>query len=145
MFLNLKSLFFDTIFFEKITKFLRGWVAFFVKKFTLHLSQGEIALKIAFFCEFCEKFKLLISLDWRLLEVFWDHIWTSYVFWVFATKIFDFWFHFFGKIIMFLRGSQAFPVINFRSPFPRRIPLLNFKHSDFWEKLNFPYLLINSS
>ena len=131
MFLNLKSLFFDTIFFEKITKFLRGWVAFFVKKFTLHLSQGEIALKIAFFCEFCEKFKLLISLDWRLLEVFWEHIWTSYVFRVFATKIIDFWLHFFVKVVMFLTGWEAFPIINLRSHFPTGIPLLNFQFSNF--------------
>ena len=50
-------------FFEKITNFLRGWDAFFVKKFTEHLPAGDIALKFAIFCEFCEKFKLLISLD----------------------------------------------------------------------------------
>ena len=136
MFLNLKSLFFDTFFFEKITKFLRGWDTFFVKKFTEYLSQGEIALKFAIFCEFCEKFKLLISLDLKLLEVFWGHFWTSYVIWVFATEIIDFWLDFFGKIIMFLRGWQAFPVINFQSLFYHSIPPLNFQIYDFWEKLN---------
>ena len=42
------------VLFFSITKFLEGWVAFFVKKFTLHLSQGDIALKFAIFCEICE-------------------------------------------------------------------------------------------
>ena len=40
--------------FFSITKFLEGWVAFFVKKFTLHLSAGDIALKFAIFFEICE-------------------------------------------------------------------------------------------
>ena len=97
------------------------------------------------FPEFGEIFKLLIFLNLRLLEAFWGHLWTLCVFWVFGPEIIDFWLHFFEKVIIFLRGSQAFPVINFRSPFPRRIPLLNFILSDFWEKLNCPYLLINSS
>ena len=88
----------------------------------------------------------IVHISWlRLLEAFWGHFWTFCVFWVSEAEIIDFWLHFFEKVIMFLRGSQAFPVINFRSPFPWRIPLLNFQLSDFWEKLNCPYLLIYSS
>ena len=120
-------------FFEKITKFLWGWDAFFRENLSEHLSRGEIALKFAIFCQFCEKFKLLITLDKKLLEAFWDNFWALHIFWVFATKIIVSWLHFFGKGAKFLRGWEAFSGKKIFKPFLAANTALKFPYE---EKLN---------
>ena len=145
MFLRLKSLFFDTIFLKKSLSFWGAETPFSSKNSPSIFQRGKSLLNLRFFANFTKKFKLLISLDLKLLEVFWGHFWTFYVIWVFATEIIDFWLDFFRKVILFLRGWQAFPVINFYSLFYRSIPPLNFQIYDFWEKLICSYLLIKGS
>ena len=127
MFLNLKSLFFDTIFLKKSLS-LWGAETPFRQKFSVYLSPGDIALKFAVFCAF--KFELLISLDWSLLDNFWGHFWATYVFRVFTTEIIVFWLLFFGKDLMFLRGREAFPGKKFPKPLSGGYTDLKFRN--FW-------------
>ena len=96
------------LFFWKNHQVYEGQRHIFRQKFFVYLSQEEIALKFAIFCEFFEKFKLLISLDWSLLEDFWGHFWAFYVFRIFATKIIGFDDIFLEKSLSFWGAYKPF-------------------------------------
>ena len=122
-------------FFWKKQKVSEGLRRLFYQKISEHLSRGEIALKLAIFRIFVKKLNcsyLLIKSSKKHFESIFELIDF------FCVWAWNHWFLsiFLRKIYMFLRGREAFPVINFSSIFPRRIPLLKFRISDFWEKLN---------
>ena len=104
----LKSLFFDYIFLEKSIIFCGAEKPFSVIKFP-NLFPGGIPLVFFQISNFWEKMKLLITLDYRLLETF-KVIFGHYVFLMFLKlKSLSFYYIFLEKILSLWGADMPFP------------------------------------